>query len=159
VGRIEPDSFVEVSDAASFERFFESTEPRLRRALVAAYGIERGREATAAALEWAWEHRDRLAGLAHPIGYLYRVGQTRSRQRALRVLHGRPDWSEPWFEPELGAALRSLSERQRVAVVLVYGYGWTLKEVAELLDLKITTVQTHLDRGLARLRSHLEVTS
>jgi RNA polymerase sigma factor (sigma-70 family) len=55
-------------------------------------------------------------------------------------------------------ALRKLTERQRIAVVLVHGYGWTLAEVAQLLDIKVTTVQTHLERGLARLRVHLEVT-
>jgi len=37
-------------------------------------------------------------------------------------------------------ALRKLSQRQRVAVVLVHGYSWTLAEVAELLGLKVTTV-------------------
>jgi RNA polymerase sigma factor (sigma-70 family) len=54
--------------------------------------------------------------------------------------------------------LAQLSDRQRVAVVLVHGFGWTLREVAELTGTKITTVQNHLERGLARLRSGLEVT-
>lgn len=143
---------------ASFEEFFESTEPQLRRALIAAHGLERGREATAAALAWAWEHRDKLAGLKRPLGYLYRVGQSRSRARKRRVLHARPEWPEPWFEPELASALGALTERQRVTVVLVHGYSWTLGEVADLLGIKITTVQNHLERGLARLRSLLEVT-
>jgi hypothetical protein len=39
-----------------FEAFVHDVEPRLRRALVAAYGFERGREATADALSWSWEH-------------------------------------------------------------------------------------------------------
>jgi DNA-directed RNA polymerase specialized sigma24 family protein len=142
----------------SFEEFFESSEPRLRRALIAAYGYERGREATAAALAWAWEHRDKLAGFEYPLGYLYRVGQSRSRVRKRRVLHGRPEWPEPWFEPALATSLGALTERQRVTVVLVHGYSWTLGEVAELLGIKVTTVQNHLERGLARLRSLLEVT-
>jgi DNA-directed RNA polymerase specialized sigma24 family protein len=140
-----------------FEEFFESTEPRLRGAFVAAYGLERGREATAAAFEWAWEHRDRLGSLERPLAYLYRVGQSRSRARKRRVLFEGPEWPEPWFEPELASALCSLTERQRVAVVLVHGYSWTLAEVADLLGLKVTTVQNHLERGLARLRSRFEV--
>jgi RNA polymerase sigma factor (sigma-70 family) len=142
----------------AFELFFAETEPRLRRALVASYGLEVGREATAEALAWAWEHRDRLESIKYPVRYLYRVGQSRTRQRKLRVLHARSDWVDPRVEPELLSALGRLSERQRVAVVLVHGYGWTLAEVAELLDLQVTTVQTHLERGLARLRVHLEVT-
>ena len=144
---------------AGFKLFFAATEPRLRRALVASYGLEVGREATAEAFAWAWEHRDRLESIEHPARYLYRVGQSRTRRRKLRVLHARSDWVDPRVEPGLLSALGRLSERQRVAVVLVHGYGWTLAEVAELLDLKITTVQTHLERGLARLRSQLEVNS
>lgn len=141
-----------------FDLFFQLTEPRLRRALTAAYGFEAGREATAEAFAWAWEHRDRLLEIDHPVRYLYRVGQSRVRRRKLRVPFGRTEWSEPWIEPELMSALRKISERQRVAVVLVHGYAWTLAEVAELLDIKVTTVQTHLERGLDRLRLLLEVT-
>lgn len=144
-------------DADGFVAWYKVVEPRLRLALMAAYGHERGREATAEALAWAWEHQERLAGLERPVAYLYRVGQTRTRVRRLRILYGRPEWPEPWVEPSLGSALASLSPHQRMAVVLVHGYGWTLVEVADLLGVKVTTVQNHLDRGLARLRSVLEV--
>jgi DNA-directed RNA polymerase specialized sigma24 family protein len=144
--------------AFDFEEFFAATEPALRKALVAAYGVERGREAAAAALAWAWEHRDQLPSIEDPIGYLFRVGQSRSRSRLRRVLHDRPQWPEPWFEPELASALKALTERQRVVVVLVLGYSWTLGEVAGFLGIKLTTVQNHLERGLAGLRSRLEVT-
>jgi DNA-directed RNA polymerase specialized sigma24 family protein len=41
-------------------------------------------------------------------------------------------------------------------VVLVHGYE-TLAEVAGLLGVSVSTVQTHLERGLARLRADLEV--
>ncbi len=140
-----------------FRDFFESTEPALRRALVAAYGPDAGRDATAEALAWAWEHRDRLAGIDHPLRYLYRVGQSRARRRRVRIPFNRGEWREPWVEPELARAMRRLSERQRVAVVLVHGYEWTLAEVAALLGLSVSTVQTHVDRGLERLRTQLEV--
>ncbi len=124
---------------------------------MAAYGRERGHEATAEALAWAWEHQDRLAGLEKPVAYLYRVGQSRTRVRRLRILHGRPEWPDPWVEPALARALANLTARQRIAVVLVHGYGWTFIEVAELLGVKVTTVQNHLNRGLAHLRSFMEV--
>ena len=42
--------------AAEFEAFTREGEPKLRRALVAAYGFEHGRDATAKALAYAWEH-------------------------------------------------------------------------------------------------------
>jgi DNA-directed RNA polymerase specialized sigma24 family protein len=65
--------------ADTFEAFVRNTEPRLRRALVAAYGPEQGRDAAAEALAYAWEHWDRLRQMANAPGYLFRVGQTRGR--------------------------------------------------------------------------------
>jgi DNA-directed RNA polymerase specialized sigma24 family protein len=69
----------------------------------------------------------------------------------------REDWREPLIEPHLGRALADLSEAQRIAVILVHGFGWTLREVAELNGTKVTSVQTHLERGLRKLRVALEV--
>jgi DNA-directed RNA polymerase specialized sigma24 family protein len=144
-------------DTQEFEVFVRRIEPGLRRALFAVLGAERGREATAEALGWAWEHWDRVVKLKNPTGYLFRVGQSRSRSRRWRTVHGRDEWTEPLVEPELGHAVAGLSEGQRVAVLLVHGFGWTMREVAELTETKVTTVQTHLERGLRKLRAALEV--
>jgi DNA-directed RNA polymerase specialized sigma24 family protein len=143
---------------SDFSAFFALAEPRLRRAFVAAYGGERGREATAEALAWAWEHWSEVQAMDNPMGYLYRVGGSRTRGRRYRVVFARPDVGDPWIEPGLAGALVALTERQRVAVSLVHGYGWTLREVADLCGLQITSVQNHLERGLARLRDLLGVT-
>ncbi len=140
-----------------FVAFFAEGEPRLRRALVAALGAQRGREAAAEALAYGWEHWDAVRTMHNPLGYLYRVGQSRTRPRRSRAVVERSAPVEPWTEPGLAAALGMLSERQRVAVALVYGFGWTLREVAELTGIAVTTVQNHLERGLARLRAALEV--
>jgi RNA polymerase sigma factor (sigma-70 family) len=139
-------------DGASFERFVEEVGPRLGRALAAAYGFEDGRDATAEALAYAWQHWHRLQHIANLPGYLFRVGQTRSRRKRQPVLFDIGDDAEHSFEPGLPKALAALSQRQRLAVVLVHGYGCTLREVAELTGIKPTTVQNHLDRGLLRLR-------
>jgi DNA-directed RNA polymerase specialized sigma24 family protein len=140
-----------------FERFVRQVEPSLRRALFAALGLDRGREATAEALAWAWEHWDRIQQMTNPGGFLFRVGQSRTRQRKTPQLFVRQEWQEPWIEPSLGHALGELSEQQRLAVVLVHGFGWSLRDVAELTGTKVPTTQTHLNRGLARLRAYLEV--
>jgi RNA polymerase sigma factor (sigma-70 family) len=155
-----------------FESFVREAEPRLSRALAAAYGFEDGRDATAEALAYAWENWKRLQHVTNLPGYLFRVGQTRSRrsrQPALLRVPGHraagpeqfeiADQADRAFEPGLPAALARLSERQRIAVVLVHGYGYTLREVAELTGIRTTTVQNHLARGLARLRASLGVTS
>jgi RNA polymerase sigma-70 factor (ECF subfamily) len=151
----------EMADAApvpdAFEEFFHDVEPRLRRALVAALGFERGREATAEALGWAWEHWAELQGKENPVGYVYRVGVRRTRGRRTRVTYVPQDSQEPWIEPGLSAALTSLTTRQRTAVVLVHGFGWQLREVASITGIAVTSVQNHLERGLAKLRAALEV--
>jgi RNA polymerase sigma factor (sigma-70 family) len=141
----------------TFSTFFATAEPRLRRAFVAAYGGDRGREATAEALAYAWEHWSEVEHMRNPMGYLYRVGRSRTRGRKQRVLYVRAETPDAWVEPGLPAALAALTERQRVAVGLVHGYGWTLREVADVTGLHVTTVQNHLERGLAHLRSRLEV--
>lgn len=142
-----------------FEAFVLVTEPRLSRALAAACGFEDGRDATAEALAYAFEHWGELQHVANLPGYLFRVGMTRGRRRRKqRVLFAVPDIPEPRFEPALPGALAALTQRQRLAVVLVHGYGYTLREVAELSGLRPTTVQNHLARGLARLRTMLGVT-
>ena len=119
----------------------------------------RGREATAEALAYAWEHWEHVKTMSNVTGYLYRVGQSKTRERRTHQLFVRPEHAEPWFEPALVPALEKLSEGQRTAVVLVHGFGWTMREVAECTDVKVTSVQNHLDRGLKKLRAALKVGS
>jgi len=147
-----PDTF----DPETFRSFVADVEPSLRRALIASYGPERGREATAEALAWAFEHQSRLGGLQNPAGFLFRVAQSRSRRRKFRPVFERPTTEEPWVEPKLASALASLPRQQRVAVFLVHGAGWTQAEVAELLGVRPSTIQKHVERGLAKLRIAIE---
>ncbi len=63
----------------AFTRFVKEAEPRLSYALAAAYGPEVGAEVTADALAWAWENWGKVCGMENPIGYLYRVGQSKAR--------------------------------------------------------------------------------
>lgn len=135
--------------------------PRLRAALVAAYGVEVGTEAAAETVAWAFEHRDRVDRLENPAGYLYRVGQTsagRYRQR-LSLLPEAPIQHLPDIEPGLIPALEELSERQRLVVVMVHGLGWSQAAVGELLDVSASTVAAHLRRAMESLRTSLKVTA
>jgi DNA-directed RNA polymerase specialized sigma24 family protein len=149
------------SEPAGFEAFVLATEPALRGALMAAYGYEDGREAAAEALAYAWEHWAEVRQMPNAAGYLFRVAQSsaarRRRWRRPVPLPPVPPGTEHRFEPGLPAALAALSERQRVAVVLVHGFGCTLREVADLTGVTIATVQVHLERGLRRLRDRLGV--
>lgn len=140
----------------SFNEFFADAEPRLKGALTATLGVERGVEAAAEALAYGWEHWERVRVMENPVGYLFRVGQSRAPRFQRTVdLPEVPVGEMPWVEPGLPHALGGLSKNQRVAVLLIQSFGWTYAEVAELLGVSLGTVQTHLNRGMRRLRRAL----
>ncbi len=148
------------SPSDELRRLVVEAEERLSIALTAAYGPDLGDEATAEALAYLWEHRDRVMTMKNPIGYLYRVGQTRARRffrSRRRVVPDPPKHLEPEVEPQLVPALRRLSACQRQVVVLVHGYDHTQQEVAELLGISRSSVQRHLERGLKALQASLGV--
>ena len=144
-----------------FDRFVEGEGARLRAGLVAAYGPEVGLDAASEAMAYGWEHWDRLSSMANPSGYLYRVGQTAARRSRRRgpLMPVPPIEEVRDVEPRLPEALAQLSESQRSCVMLVHAFGWPQTEVADLLGISVSSVRTHLARGLAKLQSSLEVGS
>ncbi len=143
------------TDQEAFASFVAEVEPRLRRALTTLRGLETGRDATAEALAWAWANWPQVRAMTNPAGYLYRVGSSRTRPRRERALPAPAPTDVQGFEPGLAPALSRLSERQRTAVFLVHGCGWTHQEVADALGLSRSSVGTHVDRALAQLRREL----
>ncbi len=175
----------ETSNVATFDEFFKTAEPLLRRALVGGFGPDLGREATSEALTYGWKNWDRVAGLDNPTGYLYRVGE----RWALRYLDQTPRHldrpgrssdngdarsqvgpsgagSGPVgdgtdvpsnIEPGLAAALETLSLRQRQVVVLVASFGLSHREAADLLGISRSSIQNHVERGMKKLRTSLGV--
>lgn len=145
-------------DLEAFRRFVADAEPKIRQALSASLGSEPGKDATADALEYAWQHWERIRDMNNPVGYLYVVGRDRGRRSRRRE---RPAFYEvnpersPWVEPGLPAAIAHLPDRQREVVVLLHCFDWTMSEVGGLLDLSKATVQKHAERGLASLRSSM----
>ena len=153
---------------ARFRALVAEVEAPLRRALVAAYGPDLGREAAADALGWAWEHFARVEAMENPAGYLYRVGQSSAR-RAFRRAGRERSWDgalvasnggddRPPVEPALLPALARLTPNQRSAVLLVHGYRYTLAEAAAIHGCHVSTLRNHLARGMASLRLTLGVT-
>jgi DNA-directed RNA polymerase specialized sigma24 family protein len=150
-----------ISTAPSFEEFIADARLKLRRALVARYGVQLGVEACAEATAWAWANRDRLLAMGNPVGYLYRVGQTAVRSETR--FHRAPlfpsavvDHELPIPDPGLQEALGQLTPDQRAAVMLVHAHGYRYAEAAELLDIPVSTLKNHLHRGSRRLRKILE---
>lgn len=156
----------EMSDAVSgavcaeFTDFAVQHGERLRRALVAGYGVEVGNDVCADAMAYAWAHWERVAEMDNPVGYLYRVAQTAARRHwrwrrrpAFPPETARPDESA---DPRLGEALARLATNQRQCVVLVHVYDWTYQQTADALELPVTSVRNHVHRGLKALRETLE---
>jgi RNA polymerase sigma-70 factor (ECF subfamily) len=157
--RVKEPMVIDQTSTSSFESFVRETGPRLRLALISAYGPEVGSEATAEALAYGWEHWGRLQEMENPAGYLYRVGQSRSRRflrRHPKLPPPRPQ-SEPLVEPGLPGAVAGLSRAQRTCVLLVHGYGWSTRETADVLGLAPSTVQRNSERAIRSLRDQLGV--
>ena len=144
-------------DDVEFERFVERAEPQLRRALSGHLPVGFVPDAVGEALAYAWQNRERVLAMDSPVGYLYRVAQSRSRRRRDGFLVWSGDADVPWVEPGLGPALARLPRRQARVVWLVHGCGWSHAEVAAAMGISASTVATHGSRGLAALRAELGV--
>lgn len=143
----------------TFTEFVVEHERRVRSALTSALGLDVGREATAEALAYAWENWDRVSEMRNPGAYLFVVGRNHGRRIAGRRRVFLPEVhheESPWVEPALPGALVSLTETQRTVVMLLHGYDWTMDEVAETLGVSKSTVQTHAERAMRKLRRKLK---
>jgi RNA polymerase sigma-70 factor (ECF subfamily) len=149
------------ASSAAFDAFVADAQVRLRRAFVARYGVDLGVEACSESITWAYANRSRLIGMTNPVGYLYRVGQTAVRtqvrwKRAPMFPVEVADNDLPLPDEGLHVAMTKLNRDQRCAVMLVHAYGYPYADAASLLDIPVSTLKNHLNRGLARLRQLLE---
>ena len=108
----------------------------------------------------------RFDALTNPAGYLrtsvvngarsrYRNSTTRTRIRTLHassIAHADvPDVHENYLDD----ILLSLREAERTAIVLIYFWGSTHAEVAEVMGCPLGTVKSHVHRALRRLRQQV----
>jgi DNA-directed RNA polymerase specialized sigma24 family protein len=150
--------------SASFAEFVESSRDRLLRALAAHHGPEVGRDALADAYSHAWSNWPRVSAMGNPVGFVFRVADRMGARRASRARREQPSdvvvLAPEWFDTERDvdtiAALRALPPRQRAAVLMVHGWGWSYKHTAETLDVPVSTITNDVHRGVARLRELLE---
>jgi DNA-directed RNA polymerase specialized sigma24 family protein len=149
-----------------FEEFVRTTGERVRRALVAFFGVEIGTEAAAEAMRVAWERWPDVSSMDNPGGFLFRVGQSHARPnvRWARLRTTFPSNAAATAQPDqaelidLFAALGQLRPIQRAALVLVRCHGLTYGEAAAVLEINESAVTNHVHRGTRRLREILGVT-
>jgi RNA polymerase sigma-70 factor (ECF subfamily) len=110
-----------------------------------------------------WERWDTIDRIDDPTGYLFRVALNGSRMRARaarrasrRLVAMNPSY-DPFDEVDLREdvvqMLRSLSPRQRAALVLLDLYGYGSEDAAEIMRIRPSTVRALASQGRAVLRN------
>lgn len=146
---------------SAFTEFLDRHGPGLRHAFIARYGPDIGSDVMGDVLEYAWAHWRRVVTMDNPSGWLYRVGQSKSRRyfRRPRQLPPLPPTTNPAVEPELPRIIAALPHAQRVAVLLTAAFGYTVREAADIIGVSASTVQQNAHRGLSRIQTEMGVSS
>lgn len=144
----------------SFDELVDEVRSTLLPVLWSKWGVEVGGDICCEVEEYAWANREQLLGMSNPLGYLYRVSQSKARRYSRwskrTVFPGRT-YEAVHHDPQVHGMLQMLSmltPDQRTCVLLVHGFGWAYHEVADLLGMKRSDVNNHLHRGMTRLRTH-----
>lgn len=149
-----------------FERYhdrFEAVRPRLLAICRTVIGAD---EAEDVVQETYLRARDRISQLRNPLAFeawLVRIAlneaRTITRHRARHrapLSDADPSSSGGSRDIALLELVNGLPLRQRMAVVLFYGYGYDTGEVAHLLGISSINARTVLFRARRRLRSQWE---
>jgi RNA polymerase sigma factor (sigma-70 family) len=152
----------------SFETFYERERDGLFGALVLITGNPfEAEEIAQDAFLAIWERWNRVQGLEDPRGYVYRTAMNVFRKRrrraamAIRRLAGMaPEAHDEFAQADrrrvVGAALATLTPRQRAAVVVTDLLGFTSVEAARMLGIKPVTVRVLASQARAALKSTME---
>ena len=145
-------------DHAAFAMLVEKHERPLRAFLTRMAGANMADDIAQDAFAKAWRAAGQYDGRARYSTWLTRIAW-RCRLDVLRR-----ERAEPGPEPaaassnattgaEIGDLLARLGERERAALILCEGHGWTHAEAAELLGVPLGTLKTLVARGKASCRA------
>jgi RNA polymerase sigma-70 factor (ECF subfamily) len=166
-------------DASAFDVLVARWEDRIRGAAFRFLGSEEeARDVAQEAFLKAYRALSGFKGEARFSSWLYQIATNLCRDRLRRwktratvsldaleeagpvMVETRPDAHERLAERDLAQAVRraihALPEEQREVVILKEYQELTFLEIAQALDVPISTVKTRLYRGLGQLRLHLE---
>lgn len=154
------------SERASFESLFELERDRLFGLLALMTGDRSEAEEIAQdAFVAVWERWDRVRLMDNPSGYLHRtaINAFRKRYRRSRLFGRLADALSPMASTApadsaliLNEALRSLTPRQRAALVLTELLGYSGEEAAQALGVKVSTIGALKYQGRTALRREVE---
>ena len=146
-----------------FHAFFEDEHRRLFKTL---YFVTGDRAEAADLMQDAflklWERWDRIDSIEDPQGYLFRVALNGSkmRARAARRAARRPvpigvvrdPYDDVDIREDVRRMLRSLTPRQRAALVLLDLFGYGSEDAARIMGIRPSTVRALATQGRAALR-------
>jgi RNA polymerase sigma factor (sigma-70 family) len=154
-------------DEESFEAFFHAHHRRLLRAMFVVTGSQHeAEELMQEAFLAVWERWERVRKMDESTGYLYRIAMNRFRSRWRRTARaarrtvgfaeGRDAFADADERDAVGRALRSVTPRQRAALVLTEYLGFSSDEAGAILGVKGVTVRALASHGRAAMKIKLE---
>jgi RNA polymerase sigma-70 factor (ECF subfamily) len=151
----------------SFEELFRAEQRRLHQALFVITGSRQEAEDIGQeAFLRLWERWDRIRGLDDPVGYLHRTAINVYRDHSRRLLltmkravgmASQPNGYAAVEARSMAASvLGQLPTRQRAALVLTEGLGYSAEEAGQLLGIKGSTVRALHFQARSALRGTKE---
>ena len=156
-----------VSDAQSFEEFFEAESPTMfRRMCLLTGNRHEAEEVMQDAFLKVFERWERVRLMEDPTGYLYRTAFNLFNRRSKRAAMAlRRAFSVRESADEFAAAdarfmveqgLSELSPRQRAAIVLTELLGYSSEAAGRVLGVRPGTIRALASQGRAVMRRTLE---
>lgn len=142
-------------DSAAFALLVAKHERALRGFLGRMAGADADDVAQEAFLK-AWRHAGQYDGRARYSTWVTRIAWRCWLDRMRKERAGREHEVETVDGPNAGAEVRDmlarLSEKERAAMILCEGHGWTHPEAAELLGMPLGTLKSTVARAKAKCR-------
>jgi RNA polymerase sigma-70 factor (ECF subfamily) len=142
-------------DSAAFALLVAKHERALRGFLARMAGADADDVAQEAFLK-AWRHAGQYDGRARYSTWVTRIAWRcwldRLRRQRTTPEHEPEETEAPQVGAEVQDMLARLSEKERAALVLCEGHGWTHAEAAELLGMPLGTLKSTVARAKARCR-------
>ena len=134
-------------DPEAFEQLIQLCMPDMyRTALAILLNDEDAADAIQDAILACWEKIHTLKQTRY-----FHTWMTRARARFTDLEDIKEPSCEDSYNLELKEALSMLPEKYRLALILYYGEGYSIREIADALRIPESTVQTRLKRGRDKL--------